>query len=195
VDVEYKYSDTISVAVHTGTGGATVNVSATGSPTNIIGHGDGGVYVGSAGSVQQIAALLTITNPPKLTFLHVDDSADPTSRVATLSTFSLGFATYGQLSGLSPAAIDFRYSDVSGVSVDTGMATGNVVNVQGTGKPTSVIGHGYGAMVNLGDAGSVQGIQGPVTITNPPAHTTVVVDDSTDAGYRDVTLGHVQSSQ
>src|SRR5262249_25720730 len=50
VPIQYKYADTSSVTLHTGTGGATVNVLATRVDTNLVGHADNTtVNVGNAG--------------------------------------------------------------------------------------------------------------------------------------------------
>lgn len=42
--------------------------------------------------------------------------------------------------------------------------------------------------VNLGTGGSVQGIQGDVTLINPPAYNSLVIDDSADTHARQVSL-------
>jgi hypothetical protein len=62
--------------------------------------------------------------------------------------------------------------------------SGVPVNVHGTDAAT----------LNVGDNGSVQGILGPVTSTNPPYYTTINVDDSADPTPRTVTVGNGATS-
>src|SRR5207245_2896825 len=49
--------------------------------------------------------------------------------------------------------------------------------------PVDIVSDGN-ATVTVGNAGSVQGIQGTLTIQNPPSYTTVNVDDSNDGVFR-----------
>jgi hypothetical protein len=199
--ISYEYGDTNSVTISTGTGGATVDVQATGVSTILQGNADNTtVYVGYAGSVQNIQGDLTIQNAPAQTAINVDDSADTTYQNVTLSTVTLANDfdgdndVAGQISGLAPALITYEYIDTSGVTISTGIG-GATVNVLATGVSTSLQGNGYdsivGTTVNVGDAGSVQNITGDLTIENQPSLTAVNVDDSADATSRIVTLGAV----
>ena len=72
---------------------------------------------------------------------------------------------------------------ITGSSDDT-------VNVLGTGVLTSLSTSGGNDTVNVGNAGSVQGILGALTIQNPGSgvSTSVQVDDSADSVARTVTL-------
>jgi hypothetical protein len=183
-DITFKYADTASVSVSTGTGGNTVNVPATMVPTSLVGHGRDTVSVGNNGSVQGISGALNITNPPSFTTINVDDSADATARTVTVGN---GATTgSGLIHGLAPADITFKYADTASVSVSTGTG-GNTVNVPATMVPTSLIGHGRDT-VSVGNNGSVQGISGALNITNPPSFTTINVNDSADTATRHATL-------
>jgi autotransporter-associated beta strand protein len=83
----------------------------------------------------------------------------------------------------------FPTSQLSSITVTEASSGTNIVNVlrTPTGVPVSIIGHGSDT-VNLGVNGSVQGIGGNVTITNPPYFTTLNVDDSNDPGSRATTV-------
>jgi hypothetical protein len=94
-----QYNLLNNVALVTGTGGATVNVQATSTPTSIVGHATGTVNIGNAGSAQQILGALTITNPPSLTSVNVDDSADTTGPTVTLDTNVIVGSAYGRITG------------------------------------------------------------------------------------------------
>jgi hypothetical protein len=123
----------------------------------------------------------------------VDDSADATARTVTLSTISQNFATYGQISGLAPANINYGYADTSSVTVNTGTAAGNVVNVLTTDVTTNLVGNAA-LTVNVGNGshvnavfGSAAGIFGDLNIANSPGFNstaattninTITVDDS-----------------
>jgi hypothetical protein len=127
---------------------------------------------------------VTSTNPPYYTTINVDDSADPTPRIVTVGNAAT--SGFGVIHGLAPADIDFKYADTAQVTISTGTG-GNAVNVLATGVTTNLIGHGWDT-VNIGNNGSVQGIQGALTITNPPSYTTINVDDSAEPFAQNATL-------
>jgi hypothetical protein len=181
-DILYKYADTNTVTVQTGTGGATVNALATGVPVNLIGHGTNTVNVGNAGSVQAINALLTITDPPAGDYVtvNVDDSADATPRTVNLDTVTSGGVAYGRITGLAPADIEYKYADTYFATVRTGSG-GAVINALATGVPVNLIGYSVNTTVNVGHAGSVQAINALLTITDTLSSGTINVDDSADA--------------
>jgi hypothetical protein len=181
--------------INTGRAGSMVNVLATSGPLQINGGpaypNRDSVKIGNAGLMQSIFGIVTITNPSSVTDVTVDDSADPTVRNLILNTDTTHGAPYGKLTGLSPAAIEFRYLNAVGLTaqttfkVDTG--ANDVVNVQATGVATTIISNGSGT-VNVGNAGSVQGIVGPLIITDPTGLNNLNVDDSADATARTATL-------
>jgi hypothetical protein len=148
--IRYKYLDTSTVNVQTGTGGGTINVLATGKPTAIVGHANGTVNVGSAGSVQQIFGPLTITDPPAGAFVtvNVDDSADLTARIVTLDTAMIGSFGYGRITGLAPAAIQYRYIDTTSTTIDTGPG-GATLHAFAVGKPVNLVGNPNAGTVTL----------------------------------------------
>jgi hypothetical protein len=188
--IAYRYLDTSSVNVNT-PGGATVNALATVVPVNLLCRTLSTVNVGSAGSVQTIAAALTISQASAdAVAVNVDDSADARYHTATLQTINFGGASYGEITGLSPAPITGEYGTGATVTVQTGTG-GATVNALATGVPVRLIAHSFNTTFNVGNAGSVQQILGPLTITNPPSATTVNVDDSADGSARNVTLDTV----
>jgi hypothetical protein len=141
------------------------------------------VTVTNNGSVQGILGILDIRDvtPAVLT---VDDSADSTGRNATISDSSI--------TGLAPAAIDFLAAALQALSVGGGSG-GNTFGVTATGAGYTTTlnpgnhataGHGPGDKVNVGNAGSAQGILGTLSIQNQTALTTLSVDDSADTTGR-----------
>jgi hypothetical protein len=200
--ISYEYFDTNTVNISTGTGGNTINVLGNGTTTNLIGSfGGTTVNVGNAGSVQGIFGTLNFENPNSFDTINVDDSADGTARTTTLSTLGTNSSDsqgntdpYGEISGLAPGTINYEYFDTSGITIHTGNVAGNIVNVQATGVTTNLVlgGNGVGcctATVNVGNAGSVQGITGTLNIENPPSFNTITVDDSADGTARTTFLG------
>jgi hypothetical protein len=187
--IQYKYANTNTVTVQTGTGGADDNVLATGSPVNLIGHGGSYVTIGNGGSDQGIIAPLTITDTGSAATVVVDDHADGAARAVTLDTVTIGGADYGRITGLGSASIQYKYAGTFYAYVETGSA-GGTVNVRATGV---AIGLGcYGSEnINVGDTGSVQAINGPLTISADPSLATINVDDSADVTARTVTLDTV----
>ena len=105
----------------------------------------------------------------------------------TLSTFVSGGANWGSITGLAPAAIDYKYASTGGVNITTGSG-GDTVNVLATGVADQPSTSGGVDTVNVGNAGSVQGILGALTVQNPPSFDTLNVNDSADTTARTVTL-------
>jgi autotransporter-associated beta strand protein len=80
-----------------------------------------------------------------------------------------------------------NYTGVSSLTLDA-TAIPNSVNVQSTSVPTNVVANGATSQVNVGNSGSVQGIQGTLNIEDPPAFIPITIDDSADPAARSVTL-------
>ncbi len=183
--------------VQTGTGGSDVNFLSTPNffhdETQIAtvqgNSANDTVHVGNGGSVQNIHGKLYVeNNPNRTTNLYVDDSSDSGNRTVTMRTDPAQFP-YGQITGLAPGTIDYEYAHVTAVDVHTGTGT-EVVNVAATGpRGLNLIGHSAHTTVTLGSAGSVQGIQGEVTVSNPPSLTDLYVYDDSDSGNRTVAVG------
>jgi parallel beta-helix repeat protein len=173
----------------TGSGGDQVNVQTTGAPTFLFGTGATTVNVGTAGSVQGIAGKLTIESLSGSNTVTVDDSADGIPRMTTLLSLFPPFvdSTFGIIKGLAPAPIWYEYADTNSVTINTGNAAGNVVNVLATGVPTNLVGNAS-TIVYIGKAGSVQGIRGVLNLENPPNYDDITVDDSLDPAVRLVNL-------
>jgi hypothetical protein len=141
--------------VSEGTGMDTVNVRAINAGVYLIGQGQDTVNVGNAGSVQAIYGSLTISDPPSLTTVNVDDSADSAARTVSLDTVSIGGSSYGSIAGLAPGAIYYKYADTYTLTAQTGTGEATV-DVLATGIPVNLVGHGPNTTVNVGNAGSVQ---------------------------------------
>jgi hypothetical protein len=162
-----------------------INVQSTDGPLTVSGAFSGSaVNVGLNGSVQGITGTLTIRNPANHNTINVDDSADATARTVTVGDAGGGFSL---VHGLAPADVLFAYAETNSVTVSTGTG-GNTVNVQATAVATNLIGHGRDT-VNVGQAGSVQGIRGALNVTNPPSFSSLNVNDSADTAARHATLG------
>jgi hypothetical protein len=186
--IDFSYAGTGAVNITTGSAADTVNVLATGVPTLLSSSGGRDVVnVGNAGSVQGILGGLTIQNPPSFTTLIVDDSADTVARTAELRTIVSGGANFGSITGLAPAAINYKYADTAAVNITTGLGA-DTINVRATGVATNLSSSGGRDVVNVGDSGSVEGILGGLTIRNPPSFTTLNINDSADTVGRNAVL-------
>jgi hypothetical protein len=198
--IRFADANTRQVNLTTGTGGDTVNVLRTGVPVTLSAGGWWGaldtVNVGHDGTVQDIKGALTVTNPPSYTTLNVLDAADGLWHNSVSVTDQA-------IQGLAPAPIYYHAADLAalnifgGANVDTynvlntpgnfyGVTTslytndgGTIVNVTGTTGPLQVIGSVLGDVVNIGQ-GSLAGINGAVTVTNPPSYTSLYINDSGD---------------
>jgi hypothetical protein len=157
-----------------------------GGPLTVSSRAAATVNVGHNGSAQEIGSSLTVLNPPDYTTLNIDDSADGTYRNVTLDTAALGPGLFGQITGLAPAAIYYRYADTSAVTVRTG-GGGPTVNVLATGVPATLVGDSFGTTVNVGNpTDGVGDLWGQLNVRNPPSYTVLNIDDRGDPGTRDV---------
>jgi autotransporter-associated beta strand protein len=190
--IDFKYADTSSILIKTGTGTENVFVYATGvlgngtGGTTLEGHSANTTVIVGIGSVQNVLGTLNIDNPPSYTTININDSTDSTPHSnITLSTVAL----WGEISGLAPANIYYKDADTRSLTIKTGTASGNIINVQATDgiATTNLVGNGP-TTVNVGNAGSVQAIAGTLSIENPPNYTTLNINDSADPGSRSVTL-------
>jgi hypothetical protein len=187
--ISYKYDDTSSVSLATGTGANTVMVFETGVRTYITNNGPSTVSVGNpthgfVDGVQGILGALYITNPPSWNTINIDDTGDNATRAVTLNTVSSGGASWGEVTGLAPEPISYKYADTWSMNLTTGDSA--TVNVLATGVTTAI--HAQQATVNVGNAGSVQGILGSLSVDAPPGFATLNVDDSADSAPRTVTM-------
>jgi hypothetical protein len=153
------------------------------------GHSDQ-TYVsvlGNDGTAQGIRGILRITNTRVYTGLYVYDSSDTAHRTVSLDSVVIGDGLYGQITGLAPAAIQYRYNQTSYLSLYTGSA-GADINVVGTGDDTYLESDGSNNSVLLGGARGLQGLQGQVTIGNYTGRVNVDIDDVADTEKRTITL-------
>jgi hypothetical protein len=167
-----------------------IDMLASLSVANIVGDGLLGMSMGVGGSLHGIEAAVNLTNSqPGGTTLSLDDSADLARQTVTLTTTQpvAGGPPLGSITGLAPAAITYDYAGTASVTIATSMASGDVLNVLGTGVLTNL--HPPNpCIVNVG-RGSVQGILGPVNIVDGQAGSaSVLVDDSADDTQENVTL-------
>jgi hypothetical protein len=175
--ISYEIAGTNSVYISTGTGADAVDVEGTEVYTSITGHGSDTFNVGNAGYVQGIQGTLAITNPTGGNTININDAADPAAQTATLSALKY-LPGWGEVTGLAPATILYNYANTTSLSLTTGTG-GNVVDVWSTGVPT-FIGDNSQSTVNLGYAGSVQGIQGTVYVIGSAGVNSITIDDSAD---------------
>ena len=117
--------------LNTGTGDDTTNVFATGDNTLDI-HGQAGQDTVTLGAdpvvgMQNLFGTINVDNALGFTDLTLDDSADTTGQTALL--FNDG--TNGQVTGLSPATINYVDDDTSSLTVFGGSG-GNTFTVDGT---------------------------------------------------------------
>jgi hypothetical protein len=202
-----------SLAIDGSGGVSTYNVTAAPSAISLalVGGGLDTANVG-VGSAQAIFAPVTVTDPPSFITLNVDDSANSSS--SRFVTFApIGGAD--RIQGLSPSTIAVASTDVKAITIHGGSVgntfvvsgitgtgggtvpvainTGTGVDstfVQATGAGTSLAIQGQAGAdgVAVSNAGSAQGIIGPVSVGNTAGTTGLVVDDSNDATARTSTL-------
>lgn len=162
----------ISTTVNTGTAADSVFIQRTTGPLTINGqNGADDVAVGLGGSLQSITGVLTVTNLGNYSTLSLVDYADPIQRTVTMDVG----ATYGTVSGLSPALIRYRKQDVRALTVSAGDGSDSF-----TINNTALTNFRRGTMtiVNTGGGGHsilVNGTTGPLTINGQGAFNSITV--------------------
>jgi hypothetical protein len=147
---QYDPGSIRSMSVYGGVGANTINVWRTAPSMPVYVYGGGGrdvVNVGNAvNGVQGIQGPLAISNPHGSTSLTVNDAADSTARIVTLSG-------KGNISGLAPAAVTYTPNDLSDLTIFGGSG-GNTFTVPSTAAaPAATLSAGAGNnTVNVGNA-------------------------------------------
>jgi hypothetical protein len=153
-NVVYRYADTASLRLNTGTAsGNVVGVWENGVTTNVVGYGPATtVYVGDGlVGVQSIRATLNIQNQNYLTTISIDDSANPAANTAHMGTIPFGEPGWGYITGLSASAdIHYKYADTASLTIKTSTVAGAVFGVWENGVPTTLI-NNAAASVYVGD--------------------------------------------
>lgn len=119
--------DLQSIVIDTGAGGDVINLMSTGVPTRITTSGSASVNLGSAGSVQEITAPVTIASSSGATALTIDDSAATDSRTIDV--------TGASVTGLAPATIAYDAGALAALTVKAGSG-GDTITV--TPGPTPI---------------------------------------------------------
>jgi hypothetical protein len=142
--IYYRYADTSTLTVWTGTTTALVNVQATGTSTNVAGNDAQGttINVGNAGSAQQIQGALSLSNPAGPLMVNVNDQNDPAGQPGiTLDTVTQGGEHFIILQNLAPAAIFSVANQTSAFVVNGGSGSNTwFINASAAGANTTVNG-------------------------------------------------------
>jgi hypothetical protein len=181
-----------SISIDMGAGNSTVIAHGTGQkPLTVnIGGKDDLVKLGGAfnDNLQDIGPV-TLTHPDGFTGgaqLFVDGWSDTVSRTVSVEN-NPADASFGQITGLTGGTISYQYSALSGpVILWTGQQGMQTVNVRATGVGGLSV-YGANATVNVGNAGSLTDVLGPLTVSYY-THMTLNVDDSADPVAHTFTL-------
>ena len=173
-----------SVILNASNQGDTINVQntlATEPLTINGGAGDDIINIGSAGnSLGTILGAVAVHGNGQTTgdILNLNDQGDGASHTYTITSTTLARS----------GAATITYDTVEVISV-RGSTNADTLNVLTTaaGVTTNFVG-GAGSIVNVDNAGTVQGILGALNIENPPSFNSIVIDDSADSTARTVTL-------
>jgi hypothetical protein len=204
----------------TGSGNAVnrVNVLGTTGPPalDVLGRGPNTTVIlgNSTNGVQDIRGAVIIGNAGGRTTLSVDDTGDRLDQTARQKQDLLGLG-FEEILGLAPAEIDYGEVQTGAVTITlgsgnntftfentntAGVATttlnsgpgNNIVNVLRTTEPLHVIGGGGPDNVNIGNAGSLAGILGAISVSNPPANgfTALTINDQADTVGRAISVSN-----
>jgi hypothetical protein len=170
--IYYHYADTSLLTVWTGTTTATVNVQATGAPTNVAANDAQGttINLGNAASVQQITGALSLSNPAGQIAVNVNDQNDSTDHNNTLLDMVNQGGNFIRLQNLARATIYAVASQTSALTVYGGSGS-NVWSVEGTaaGVNTAIYGGTGYNQFGAGDANS-NALNGPLALHGQPGN-------------------------
>lgn len=150
--------------------GDRVRVLANTTPLTISGQAANRVEIGNNGRLTDILKDVTIGGPVAPTSLVIDDSADPNSPTATITSSTV---SYG-----NPNAT-IRFTNLDSLTVQGGPG-GGPFNVQSTPAGTSVTvnaGTGNNAITVGNPANRLDGILGPLTINGQGGTDTLIIND------------------
>jgi hypothetical protein len=190
---------------------STFNVVASSVPLSVVGGGTDTANIG-VGSAASLTSPIAISDPASFINVNIDDSANTSSsRFVTLSSNG----TTDTVSGLTQSTVKAQANDlasltlsggsagntfivdhVSGgtpipITLNTGMGTDSTfVQTLGAGSTLAIHGQNGADGVAVSNAGTVQGILGPVSIDNTLGFTNLTLDDSNDAGARAASLAN-----
>ncbi len=89
---------------------------------------------------------------------------------------------------LDGQVMNFNFGQITSVVVNTGVGSNSVfVNNEASGVPLT-INEGGNDFVQIGANGSVQGVRGSVSLSNPSYYTNLVIDDTADTVGRTVSV-------
>ena len=166
--IYYRYADTGTLVLYTGTATATVNVQATGTTVDLGGNDPLGttINLGNAGSVQQIRGAMSLSNDAGPLNVNFNDQNDMMDRNVMLDDFNSG-REFMRLVGLAPTVI-FSTTDGGGNYIVNGGSGSNVFVVASTSALiTTTINGGAGNnhfVVEDPAVGTMDGVQGPLTL-------------------------------
>ena len=200
----YPSGEINQIYVFPGGGSDTINVESTSSSAPVTideGSGSDSVFVSpTAQFLDHIQGNVTVNGGSGYDTLTIDDQADPFNDTYTMTGSSLtrtASALIGYnlmnvvtVNGGSSTAATYNVQNTESyftTDLNTGSG-GNTVNVLATTGTLNVTSAGNDT-INVGNAGSVQGILGTLNVEDPPSFATLNVNDSADATARTVTLG------
>ena len=167
-----------TIAVNTGLGYNSVKILSVPAGVKVsVGSTQGGidtVTIGN-GTLASVAGPVSVSHSSGSTSLTIDDSTDPTDRIATITNNSV------QFSGLN--AVSYS-GNVTALKVLGGSGTNNFfVNSTAAGTPLSVL-TGAGQNTVWVGSGSLAGIAGAVNVqhNNASGSTNLIIDDYKETG-------------
>jgi len=165
----------VPATLNTGAGSDTTNVQATSPAAPLTIHGQNGndaVSIGNVGSVQGIAAAVSVDNVVGATTLTLDDSADATARTVVLSPTTVSgltpeAITYGNVSNLTlkGGAPSDAFSVTPSTTTSDNLLGGGSASTPAPGNTLTMTLTGANSPALSGTAGS-QGAQGAWTFAN-----------------------------
>ena len=177
----------------------TFNIRGKSSAVTVNGGGGAdSTVVGNAGNLNPILGALSINDTGGGMALTVDGSANGVNRTVGIGTGSLSGLTSTAINYANLSSLDVRTGagvdtiTVNGLPAPTTINTGlgsDIVRVLAATSPLAIQGEAGTDSVEVGNAGSMQGVTSPLTVSSTSGTITLQLDDSADAVGRNVNLG------
>jgi hypothetical protein len=216
--ITWDYSDTSTVTLNFGPGTTTVNVLGTGVPTTVRSNGPATVNVGN-GNLAGIQRDLSLVNVPSFDVVNINDFSDTTANRKVLITSTAVAGLSNGVIRLTSSSVstlnvnggrgDTTYTingtpALSTLNLDTGPGSSgpdvvtDLVNVQANTAATNITTSGgvsqVGTEVQVGNAGTLSGIQGTLTVSSNPHSDLLVINDFADPINRTMTFNSTSAS-
>lgn len=195
--IYWKQADVQSVKITAGTAADTFNLQRTSEGVAYDGHdGFDTVNIGEGGSTANLGGSgITLRNVHSYNDIYVSNAGQSIAQAVSMGRGNLDGIVFGILSGIAAPTISYVASDTRDVNVtlSSGNNTVSVLATNGTGA-VRIAGAGGADVITVGDAQNLDNITTRLYLSNPPAYSDLVLNDSADASADSISISRVSEN-